>query len=185
MGKVNSNLLVVHFHALELCFYCWYIERDPFLEGFSRIFHPQIVFFLPVRKTPTCTEETRQLSLQKRNHFRARRSFPISLSNDQEMRATKSLVFSQCLMTLSFPKPSSASSPCQFPKNTISGGSQILLHVRITGGAFTNLRFRSHPTPVKAECLKVALRNAQGIPVFSRVWETLPYSPSSRGLYQG
>lgn len=100
------------------------------------------------------------------------------------MKATKSLLFSQCLIPLSFTKPSSAPSPCQFPKNIIGQWFPKFAPFRITGGAFTNLRLRSQPTPIKAECFKVALRNAQGISMFSRVWEPLPYSPSSPGLYQ-
>ena len=69
--------------------------------------------------------------------------------------------------------------PCRCPKS-----SQVLLHIRTTGGAFTNLKPRLHLTAVRAKCLKVASRNSQGIPMPSRAWAPLPYSASSPGLYQ-
>ena len=59
-GKVNKNLLHVHLHGLELCFYFYCIERDTFFEDFSRTvsqtnFNPQIAFYMTIRKTYTDT----------------------------------------------------------------------------------------------------------------------------------
>lgn len=108
-GKVNKNLLYVHFHGLELCFYFYWIERDTFFEGFSRTvylldkFYPSNSFLHDNqkdiyryirRRLCSCLSKREIISEQKRAKLNP---FSHSYIKDCKILATKIILLSQYL----------------------------------------------------------------------------------------